>query len=314
MARTVAETIKEITRKHLDENNGMLFGQAISAVGWVNNTVPDCKNIVEFPMSDVSNMGIACGAAISGRRPMIVIRFQDFMWLNSSPLVNYAAKSKEIFGTSTPIFVRALAQKNAGCVHSAVLHSIFMHMPGFRVSAPMTPKEYEETWEDFMTHDDPMYVSEHRGSFQNAIEFEDDYRKADVTLIPISITRFSIEEAIQILAEVGISCNVAHVMQLKPFNKDNVLKALTNTKCGIVIDADFEISGASQSIAYSLMYETGFPVKALGLYDKSAGVTPLSENPAPDAKRIAEAVREMCEVGVRNGNRALNNGSFERIN
>jgi len=295
MARTVAETIKEITRRHLDENNGMLFGQAISAVGWVNNTVPESKNIVEFPMSDVSNMGIACGAAISGRRPIIVIRFQDFMWLNSSPLINYAAKSKEIFGTSTPIFVRALAQKNAGCVHSAVLHSVFMHMPGFRVWAPMTPKEYEETWADFMTHDDPMYVSEHRGSFQNTIEFEDNYEEADVTLIPISITRFSVQEAVEILAEEGIRCNVAHVEQLKPFKKDNVLKALRNAKQGIVIDADFEISGASQSIAYSLMHETGLPVKALGLYDRSVGVTPKTENAAPDAGRIAEAVREMCK-------------------
>ena len=312
MARTVAETIKEITRRHLDENNGMLFGQAISAVGWVNNTVPNSKNIVEFPMSDVSNMGIVCGAAISGRRPIIVIRFQDFMWLNSSPLVNYAAKSKEIFNTSTPVFVRALAQKNAGCVHSAVLHSIFMHMPGFRVSAPMTPKEYEKTWDDFIKNDDPMYVSEHRGSFQNSREFKDDYKKADITLIPISITRFNIEEAIQILAEAGINCNVAHVMQLKPFVKDNVLKALTNTKCGIVIDADFEISGASQSIAYSLMYETGIPVKALGLKDESAGVTPLTENPAPDAKRIAEAVREMYEFKGRNGNFALNDGSLKK--
>lgn len=80
MAKIVAETIKEITREHLEQNNGLLFGQAIKAVGWVNDTVPDCKNIVEFPMSDVSNMGIACGAAIGGRRPIIVIRFQDFMW------------------------------------------------------------------------------------------------------------------------------------------------------------------------------------------------------------------------------------------
>jgi len=292
MAKTIKDTIREITRKHLEENNGLLFGQAISAVGWVNNTVPDCKNIVEFPMSDVSNMAIACGAAISGRRPIVVIRFQDFMWLNSSALVNYAAKSKDIFSIPTPIFVRALAAKNAGCVHSAVLHSIFMHMPGFRVCSPMTPKEYEEIWDDFMVHDDPMYVSEHRESFSNSKEFEDNYQKADITLIPISITRFNVSKAIEILAKEGISCNVAHVLWLKPFKKDNISKALANSKCGLVIDADFEISGAAQSIAYSLMWETGIPVKALGLHDYSVGVTPETENPAPSAERIAEAVRE----------------------
>ncbi len=293
MAKTVAETIKEITRKHLEENNGLLFGQAITAVGWVNNTVPDCKNIVEFPMSDVSNMGIACGAAISGRRPIIVIRFQDLMWLNSSTLVNYAAKSKDIFGIPTPIFVRALAQKNAGCVHSGVLHSIFMHMPGFRVCSPMTPKEYEQAWDDFMCNDDPMYVSEHRSSFNSSRELKDSYEKADVTLIPISTTRFNIDETIEILSKEGISCNVAHLMWLKPFKKDNILKALSNSKCGIVVDSDFEMAGAAQSIAYSLMWETGLPIKALGLHDSSVGVTSETENSAPDAQKIAESVRQL---------------------
>jgi acetoin:2,6-dichlorophenolindophenol oxidoreductase subunit beta len=59
MGKTLAETIKEITRIHLEQNNGLILGQCLSAVGWVNNTVPDCKNIVELPMSDVAAAGIA---------------------------------------------------------------------------------------------------------------------------------------------------------------------------------------------------------------------------------------------------------------
>ena len=294
MGKTVAETIRSITRKHLDEKNGLLFGQAISAVGWVNNTVPDCKNIVEFPMSDVSNMGIACGAAISQRRPIIVIRFQDFIWLNSSPLVNYAAKSKEIFGTPTPIFVRLLAQENMGCVHSGVLHSLFMHMPGFRVSAPMTSKEYQKTWNEFMSHDDPMVVSEHRISFQNDAEFHDVINdNADITLIPISAARFHVEEAISQLGANGIKCNVAHVYQLKPFDKERVAKILNKSKLGLVIDAGYETAGASQSIAYKLMIETGIRTQALGIYPKSVGVSLASRNPTPDSRRIVEVVKNI---------------------
>jgi len=290
MARTVAETIKEITRKHLDEDNGLLFGQAISAVGWVNNTVPDCRNIVEFPMADVSNMGIACGAAISGVRPIIVIRFQDFMWLNSSPLVNYAAKTKDIFGTATPIFVRALGQEDAGCTHSGVLHSIFMHMPGFRICSPMTPREYQAAWDDFMSHDDPMYCSEHRSSFDNSEEFETTCHPADVTLIGISAARFQLDQAAALLAQEGVTCNIAHVMQLKPFSAEPVVKALSQSKLGLVVDAGFEICGASQSLAYDLMWRTGRPVKALGLFDRSVGANAESQNRTPSAERIVETV------------------------
>jgi len=297
MGPTVADTIKEITRKHLEENNGLLFGQAISAVGWVNNTVPDCKNIVEFPMSDVSNMGIACGAAIGdARRPIIVIRFQDFMWLNSSPLVNYAAKSKDIFQTATPVFVRALAQENAGCVHSGVLHSIFMHVPGFRICSPMTPKEYESIWEDFLSNDDPMIVSEHRVSFKNTEELPNIIEdSADITLIPISAARFNAVEAAQKLEAEGIKCNIAHVLWLKPFHKENVIKAMANSKAGLVIDAGFETCGASESIAHKIMLETGKPVNVLGLEDRSVGENIEFCNPTPTVEKIiARAKESLC--------------------
>jgi pyruvate dehydrogenase E1 component beta subunit len=292
MARTVAETIKEITRRHLEERGGLLFGQAITAVGWVNNTVPNCRGIVELPMADVGNMGVACGAAIAGVRPIIVIRFQDFIWLNSSPLVNYAAKSKDILGTPTPIFVRALAQEDAGCSHSGVLHSLFMHVPGLRVCSPMTPQEYEQVWDDFMAHDDPVYCSEHRASFKNTEELEDTSHKADVTLVGISAARFNLQQAAGFLAAEGIACNVAHVVWLKPLRCEAAAKALAHSRMGLVVDAGFETCGAAQSIAYTLMVRTGRPVRALGLEDRSVGVSPASRNPTPSAERIAQAVLE----------------------
>ena len=79
---TVAKTIKEITRRHLQENNGLLLGQAVTAVGWVNGTVPDISGIVELPMTDVAGAGFAVGAAMVGRRPIFILRFQDFLMLN----------------------------------------------------------------------------------------------------------------------------------------------------------------------------------------------------------------------------------------
>ncbi len=292
MARTLADTIKDITRHHLEAQGGLLFGQAISAVGWVNQTVPDCRGIVEFPMSDVGNMGVACGAALAGVRPIIVIRFQDFMWLNSSALVNYAAKSKDILGTPSPIFVRALAQENAGCTHSAVLHSLFMHVPGLRVCSPMTPHEYELAWRDFMSHDDPVYCSEHRTSFKNTQEFESTSHPADVTLIGLSAARFHLEEASRLLGGQGITCNVAHVMWLKPLDCEAAARALAHSRMGVVVDASFETCGAAQSIAYTLMHEAGKPVRALGLFDRSVGVSPGSVNPTPSGRRIADVVIE----------------------
>lgn len=304
MGKTVAETIKEITLRHLTRNNGLLLGQAISAVGWVNNTVPDCAGIIELSMADVAGSGIAVGAAVAGRRPIFVLRFQDFLILNGSIIINYAAKTREFFGTGTPIFVRAIATegKGAGPVHAGKLHSIFMHFPGLRVCAPMTSNEYQECWEDFLSHDDPMIASEHRISFTNSQELPDLIVKgADITIYAISAARFNVSRAAEILEkEKGIKCNIVHIMWLKPFKlTDRLLAPLKKSKMGIVVDSGFELAGASQSIAYSLMWETGKPVKALGLYDKSVGVSPESENSTPGAERIVEVISEICRK--RNG-------------
>ncbi len=294
-AVTVADTIREITRKHIETNDGLLLGQSVSAVGWVNNTVPDCRNIVELPMTDVAGAGIAVGAAMVGRRPIFVIRFQDFLVLNGSPLIFYAAKSKELHGRGTPVFVRAIASDGIGPVHSGVLHGLFMHFPGFRVCSPMTPKEYEAIWDDFLAHDDPMIVSEHRASFDNAEELAD--RVADdaaITIYPVSATRFEAVKAAGILAAEGIRCNIVHVLWLKPLGiGERMTEPLRRCGVGLVIDPGHEIAGASQAIAYELTRATGMPVKAMGLSDATKCLCPPLQNRIPDAERIADAARKL---------------------
>ena len=304
MGQTLAETIKEITRKHLEENNGLILGQCLSAVGWVNNTVPDCQNIIELPMTDIAGAGIATGTALVGRRPIFVIRFQDFLFLNSSILVNYAAKAKYIFGLGVPIFIRALAVegRGSGPVHSGVLHSIFMHMPGFRVCSPMTPQEYREIWKVFMENNEPMLVSEHRGSFNQTEEIENiNQDNADITLYGISMSRFNIVKAIELLKREGIKCNFVNILWLKPLDlSEKITKPLIQSKLGLVIDSDFEIAGASQSIAYELTKRTGCYVEALGAEDRPVGTAERYENGTPKVEKIVGYVKRLVEEKSKN--------------
>ena len=124
MAKTVAETIRDLSKKILDKNKGIVIGQCLSAVGWVQNTVPaQKKGIVELPMTDVAGAGFAVGASLAGIRPIFILRFQSFLWLNASPIVNHAAKSKEIFGYGAPVFIRAIASEgsSSGPLHTIVI-------------------------------------------------------------------------------------------------------------------------------------------------------------------------------------------------
>lgn len=290
----LSEKICEITRNHLVNNNGLLLGQAISAVGWVNGTVPDCENIIELPMTDVAGAGFAVGAAMVGRRPIFVLRFQDFIMLNGSQIFNYAAKVNELHGSSAPVFVRAIASDGIGPVHSGVMHHIAMSFPGMLVCAPMTPDEYEEIWAAYMSSDKPMYVSEHRRSYAISESMPDRIHKnAAMTLYGISDARINMVEATEILREEGIFVNLIHINWLKPLMVDRLLEPLLLTKKGLVIDSGCEICGTAKSIAYDLMIKARCPVYALSVKDSTKCLCEPLQNKTPTAIEIVEEVKRL---------------------
>ena len=129
MAKTVRDTIKDITRKHLTEHNGLAFGQCLTAVGWVGGTLPELyeeDGMVELSMADVAGGGIVVGSALAGRRPMYVIRYQGFNWYNCPSVVNYASKSKEIWKVPCPLMVRGIGMEGAiGPVAGSSHHSLY---------------------------------------------------------------------------------------------------------------------------------------------------------------------------------------------
>ena len=291
---TLAETIKEITEIHLKKNDGILLGQAVTAVGWINGTVPDCENIVELPMTDVAGAGFAVGAALVGRRPIFVLRFQDFIALNGSPIFNYAAKTKELHHVPAPVFVRSIGTDLAGPVHSGVFHNIAMTYPGIQVCAPMTPGEYQEVWGAFCAQDMPMYVSEHRRGYGIDYEMYDEIEdRADITLYGILDSRLNVLEAAKKLRTDGIRVNVSHINWLKPLNKERLLRPMAHAECAVVVDSGFEICGAARSIAYEIMVVTGKKVFALGLEDRVKCLSASLCNPTPTAERICEFVESV---------------------
>jgi acetoin:2,6-dichlorophenolindophenol oxidoreductase subunit beta len=305
MGLTVAETIRSCTREHLLENKGLLFGQCVTAVGWVGGTIPEMTEedgIVELSMADVANAGIVTGAGLMNRRPIYVIRYQGFMWYNAAPLLNYAAKSKEMWGVPCPILVRSIAMEGAiGPVASSSHHGMVMRMPGMPIFAPMTPKEWLEGWKWFMEHDDPLYMSEHRKSYQLQDEYHDEiYDDAVITIFAISYARLSAIDAVKKLKEDGIVANLIHIKWIKPFEvTKKIIETLNKTKYGIVIDSDYQLCGASQSIAHTLMMNTNAKVHALGIEDKTSGFAPHLDVGTPKAEEIYSYVKNRIINGAK---------------
>jgi len=301
----VAETIKFNTRIHL-EKGGLFYGQCVSAVGWIGGTVPEMteeEGIVELPTSDSSNSGIVCGAAVAGRRPIYAIRYQGFMSYNAASILNYAAKSKEMWKRPCPIFVRAIGMEGSiGPVATGMHHSMVMRMPGTIVASPMTPSEWQDVWDFFLENDDPIYCSEHRKSFVIDYNIEDiiykdrfnrSTHKPKVTIFAIGAARLEAIKACEILQNRNVNLNFINLTWLKPLRlSDEVIYHLKESDFGVVVDSDYEICGASEHIANQLMLKTNKPVYSLGLEDRTAGFAEHCDNTTPSPDRIAKYIME----------------------
>ena len=300
LPKTLRETIKAITKTHLIEKNGLAMGQCLTAVGWVGGTLPELyedKGMVELSMADVAGGGFAVGAALSGRRPMYIIRYQGFNWFNAPIIINYACKSKEIWGVPCPMFIRSIAMEGGiGPVAGSSHHSLYYRMPGVIIRSPMSPLEYEKCYDDFMDGDDVYYVSEHRGSYGNSEELENiAFSKPDICLFPISITRFAAMDAAEILTKKGYKIAVHHIETIKPFRVDSEMKrSLEAAGTGLVLDDDY-CDGVAKAIAFDLLKETGSVMEVLGLENKTAGFSEKVDNLPPDKLDIEKKVIDILE-------------------
>lgn len=291
---TVRDTINSCLYD-LVKKGGIIAAQNILAVGRIGGTIPETPDdvgILELPTSDLSNGGIVTGLAIGGKRVCYTIRYQGFGWYNLLPILNYACKAEEIWGMSCPIMIRAIAMEGSiGPVAGSSHHSLCHRMPGIKIVSPMTPSEYRRAYDYFMKNDEPIYISEHRGSYGNAEELHDiEYYQPDFVLFPISITRFAAMEASKKLEKEGIRVSVYHQVWLKPYSpKRKWLDALRDSY-GLVLDDDYA-DGIASTIAHKLCIDSDSPVYSMGLDDRTAGFSKNTDNLPPNADQICEFIK-----------------------
>jgi len=154
--------------------------------------------------------------------------------------------------------------------------------------------EYKYVYDKFMSEDEVYYVSEHRGAYNNTEEMADIYSTTPkITLFPISITRFAAIEAAKELQKEGINVDVCHILQIKPFEPNELqLLSLKSSGIGIVLDDDY-VDGIAKSLAFDLNKKTGADVHVMGLDDKTAGFYSQVDNLPPSKEKIIKKIREL---------------------
>ena len=297
--KSLRNTIKKLIKDHLLNENGLVMGQCLTAVGWVGGTLPELHEkdgMIDISMADVAGGGFAVGAALANRKPIYVIRYQGFNWYNCVSIINYAAKSRELWDVPCSLFVRSIAMEGGiGPVAGSSHHSLYYRMPGIKILSPMTPKEYTTAYHEFMKSDDVFYISEHRKSYDMEDELNDILNpNPDLTIFAISVTRFYAIKIPKIAKQFGLNINVVNIFRIKPYSfSKSSIDSLSNSKYGgLVLDDDY-VNGIAKNIALDLNHLSGKKVNVLGLEEKSAGFYPNVDNLPPDENKIMSFINNI---------------------
>ena len=233
------------------------------------------SRVRDTPISESAFIGAAVGAASTGLRPIAELMFVDFLGVCLDQIFNQAGKMRYMFGgkAKVPMVIRTLygAGFRAAAQHSAVLYSIFTHMPGLKVVAPSTPYNAKGLLMAAIRDDDPVIFMEHlvlldssgpvpEGEYVVPIGKAEIARPGkDVTVVAIGRMRLFAMQAAEALAKDGIDVEVVDPQSLSPLDESTILESVKKTHRLVVVDEgnprcsvanDIVTLAAQQAFAY----------------------------------------------------------------
>lgn len=272
------------------------------------------ERIADTPISEACIMGAAVGAAMTGTRPIVEMRFSDFALCAVDELVNQAAKARFMFGGQmrVPLVVREPIGmwRSSAAQHSQSLESWYTHIPGLVVVAPATPADNLGLLKSAIRNDDPVVYLEHKNLWALEGEVPEgehlvplgraDVARAggDLTLVTWSGMRHAGLRVAEQLAAEGIGVEVIDLRTLWPWDRDTVFASVEKTGRLLVVHEAVAVSGfgaeIAASVAEALHHRLKAPVRRLGAPRIPIAYAPPMEDQARVSDdSIAAAVRGM---------------------
>ena len=284
------------------------IGQGLWSPWYVGNSMTELdrefgkERVIDTPVSELATTGVAVGAALSGRRPIVIHPRVDFFLLAVDQLVNQAAKWRYMFGgdVNVPVVVRAIINRGGeqGAQHSQALHSWFAHVPGLRVVMPSTPADARDLLIASSLGNDPVLFIDDRWLYDlkaelppvnPALRLTDvqprvDVAGTDITLVGCSYATELCRLASTELKVRGISAEVIDLRVINPLDCSMVVESVRKTGRLLAVDGDWSTCGLAGEIIASVVEK--LPPTALIAAPRRLT---LPDAPAPTSKPLEQA-------------------------
>ena len=274
------------------------------------------ERLCDTPICERGFVGLACGAAMTGSRPVVDFMFADFVLDGLGEIINQIAKMQ--YMSSGRLRMPLLLRGCIGIGHSAATHhsgsyySLFAQVPGLRVVVPSSGFDAKGLLKHALRCDDPVVFLEHREilttkSYVPAEDYEIEFGKAAVVRSGKDITVVSLARMVHLtlalcdeLAAEGISVELIDPRTISPLDTATILESVAKTGRLLIVDECPGPFGFAAEIAAQVA-AAGFddldaPIRRLtGVFTPTPYSPTLEQAIVPNGRSIAEAIRSLVK-------------------
>lgn len=301
----------------------MAFGEDLGYIGDVNQGFSGLQQkhgherIFDTGIRELTIMGQGIGLALRGLRPIAEIQYLDYLLYGLQPLsddvatLHYRTAGQQ----SCPLIVRTRGHRLEGIWHSGSPMGVVLNaLRGMYICVPRNMTQAVGMYNTLLRSNDPGLVVECLNGYRlkeklpaNLLEFtvplgipEVIKEGTDVTIVSYGSTLRIIQDAVQVLEEQGISCEIVDVQTLLPFDSNHsILESLKKTNRIVFVDED--VPGGAAAYMFNKVMEEQGGYRYLDVAPRT--ITAKAHRPAygsdgdyfskPNAEDIEEVIRQM---------------------
>ena len=219
----------------------------------------------DTPICERGFVGLGCGAAMTGTRPVIDFMFADFVLDAVGEIINQIAKIQYMSSgrLKMPILLRGCIGigHSAATHHSGNYYPMYAHFPGLRVVVPSTPHDAKGLLKHALRSSDPVIFLEHRellgvkGPVPDE-DYEIEFGRAaivregsDVTVVALALMVHHTKKICEQLAQEGISIELIDPRTVAPLDVETIRRSVAKTGRLLIVDETFAPYGIGAEIA-----------------------------------------------------------------
>jgi pyruvate/2-oxoglutarate/acetoin dehydrogenase E1 component len=275
------------------------------------------ERIFDTGIRELTIMGQGIGMALRGLRPIAEIQYLDYLLYGLQPLSDDVATThfRTAGQQSVPLIVRTRGHRLEGIWHSgSPMGMIVNALRGMYVCVPRNMTQAAGMYNTLLQGNDPALVIEclngyrlkeklpaNLETFTVPLGITETLREGDdITIVSYGSTLRIVQEAAEVLAKMGINCEVIDVQTLLPFDiNHSIVASLKKTSRIIFIDED--VPGGAAAYMFNKVMEEQKGYKYLDVSPRT--LTGKAHRPGygsdgdyfakPNVESVVSEVREM---------------------